>query len=301
MGSGIMLSSASAFGSRRLAGMMLPGKQPAPPVVTLQAPRRQRILDEHQPAVGVEGLREIARALERRRHAVEPHLARASAPAAPPSSRRRTASCRRPCRRPGNLHRSAEVEAGRVDLQLGLGDAGPLVLPRRRVPRVAPAVPVAAAVIVRAAALADDLDVGAGAVAELRLVGVQQHLHLGDRVEVDRRVHAVGARQLVAVQAVDRHLVPGPALAGDVRDLRSEAVAHRVDVVLVVHAGQQPQQVDDVAALGLDLRDLRRRQQAGVVAVLGLDDGAAGGDVTTSVSAPTSRRQRGRRRAGRWR
>jgi hypothetical protein len=41
-----------------------------------------------------------------------------------------------------------------------------------------------------------------------------------------------------------------------------------------MHARQQTQQVDDVAPLGLDLRDLLRGQQAGVVAVPGLDDGA---------------------------
>ena len=33
-----MFSSASAFGSSRFVGMMLPGKQPGPPVVTLHAP-----------------------------------------------------------------------------------------------------------------------------------------------------------------------------------------------------------------------------------------------------------------------
>jgi hypothetical protein len=37
-GSGIMFSSASAFGSSRFVGMMLPAKHPGPPVVTLHAP-----------------------------------------------------------------------------------------------------------------------------------------------------------------------------------------------------------------------------------------------------------------------
>ena len=75
-------------------------------------------------------------------------------------------------------------------------------------------------------------------------------------------------------EAVDGHLIPGAPLTADVRDLRAEAVAHRVDVVLVVDAGQQPEQVDDVASLGLNLRDLAGGQQAGVVAAPGLDDRA---------------------------
>src|SRR4029079_12011124 len=39
-GSGIIVISASAFGSIRFEGITLPGKQPGPPVVTLQAPDR---------------------------------------------------------------------------------------------------------------------------------------------------------------------------------------------------------------------------------------------------------------------
>jgi hypothetical protein len=115
-------------------------------------------------------------------------------------------------------------------------------------------------------------------VAEFRLVGVEQDLHLGDRIEADRRVHAVGARQLVAVQPIDRDLIPVLPHSADVGDLRSEAVAHRFDVRLVVHARQQPQQVDDVAPAALDLRDLGRRQEAGVIAVLRLDGRALGDD-----------------------
>jgi len=237
--------------------------------------RRQRVFDRDQASVRIERLREIAFALERRRHAVETHLSgllhlrrfhrveeeQLLLAALTPESR--------------NLHRAADVESRRVVLLLRLHQTEPIVLPGRRVPRVAPAVPVSAAVIIRAPALGDDLDVRARRVAELRLVAVEEHLHLGDGVEVDRRVHAVRARQLVAVQAVDRHLVPRAPLAADVRQLRAEAVAHRLDVVLVMDARQQPQEVDDVAPLGLNLLNLRRRQQPGVVAVLRLDDRAA--------------------------
>jgi hypothetical protein len=37
LGSGIIFISASAFGSKRFAGILLSGKQPAPPAVTLHA------------------------------------------------------------------------------------------------------------------------------------------------------------------------------------------------------------------------------------------------------------------------
>jgi len=57
-------------------------------------------------------------------------------------------------------------------------------------------------------------------------------------------------------------LAQSPDTSLDVRNLRAEAVAHRVDVVLVVHAGQQTQQVHHVAALYLNLLNLRRGQQA---------------------------------------
>ena len=236
------------------------------------------ILDEDQGSVVVERLREVALTLERGGHPVQ-------------AQRPRLLHLRRLERveeeqflvgalivDARNLHRAAEIESGRVDVERGLRDAGPIVLPRRGVPGITLAVPVRAAVIVGAPALADDLDVGAARMTELRLVAVQQHLDLRDRIEIDRGVHPVGARELVAVQAVDGDLIPVLALAADVRDLRSEAVAHRLDIVLVVHARQQPEQIDDVAAPALDLRDLLRREEPRVVAVLRLDRAAFGGD-----------------------
>ena len=58
-----------------------------------------------------------------------------------------------------------------------------------------------------------------------------------------------------------------PPLAADVGHLRSEALPHGFDVVLVPDTRQQAQQRHDVASLGLNLRNLRRGQKAGVVAV----------------------------------
>jgi hypothetical protein len=57
----------------------------------------------------------------------------------------------------------------------------------------------------------------------------------------------------------------------DVGDLAAEAVPHGLDVGFVVHAGNQAQQVDDVAPAALDLRDLGRSEQARIIAVLRLD------------------------------
>src|SRR5207249_5235435 len=107
--------------------------------------------------------REVARSLERGRHAIQTHLPRLL-------HLRRFERVKEEdlliARIPEawNLHRPADVEPGGVDLVFRLGQARARVLPRERRPRIAAPVPVAAAPIILRAALADDLDVCAGSV-----------------------------------------------------------------------------------------------------------------------------------------
>src|SRR4029450_8967090 len=103
----------------------------------------------------------------------------------------------------GDLQRPADVEAVRVEPVLALGRARAVGEEGVRVQALAAAVVIRAAAVVGVAALGDDLDVGTAAASELRAVGVEQHLDLGDGVEVDGGGHAVAGADLVAHYAVD--------------------------------------------------------------------------------------------------
>src|SRR5947209_7006164 len=69
-------------------------------------------------------------------------------------------------------------------------------------------------------------------------VVVQLHLHFADRVEVDRAAEHLRAAEVVAHHAVDRHGVPGRAVAVDVRRRRSEVAARGIGRRLVRDARQ---------------------------------------------------------------
>ena len=78
-GSGNRFSICWPIGLIRLAGILLPGKQPGPPVVDVARQplrRQQRILDPDAAALAVERLREVAGPLERRRHRAQRQAAR---------------------------------------------------------------------------------------------------------------------------------------------------------------------------------------------------------------------------------
>ena len=70
------------------------------------------------------------------------------------------------------------------------------------------AVVVQVAVVVRAAALADDLHLATARAAVFGAVGVEQDLHLGDRVEVDLLRHQVAGADLVGDDAVHDDVAP---------------------------------------------------------------------------------------------
>ena len=184
------------LGSMRFVGMTLPGKQPSPPVRMLQVPERCGSRMKISRPCGSRVCEKSPRRSSSVGSAVEPHAARAAAPAALRASRRRTASCSSLLvEQPGSLTGPAEVEAVGVEVVLRLLDVRRACSPRRVAFQASRrAVPVGAAAVVGAAALADDLDVRAAAAAELGLVGVEQHFDFGDGVEVDGRRNRGRAR-----------------------------------------------------------------------------------------------------------
>ena len=97
---------------------------------------------------------------------------------------------------------------------------------------------------------------GATGAAVLGPERIDQDLDLGHCVQVDVLSHAVGLADLIAQHAVDGDVVPVPAHSADLRDQRPEALAQRLDGVLVAHAGDQPHERGDVAPLRLHLLDL---------------------------------------------
>ena len=228
----------------------------------------ERVADRDQCAVQVAGLREVAGALRLGRHAV---AAERSGPLGDRGLDRVEEEELLLAASVEPRNRTADVRAPGVVAVAGARAVRGVVEEIVRVPVLVAPVPVRVAVVVRAAALAHDLDLGAGAAAVLRAVAVEQHLDLLDRVEVDLLRHAVGLADLVAEDTVDHDRVPVAALAAHVGNERAEALAERLDRVLVAHAGRQAQQRRDVASLDLDLVDLVGRDAAAVLAVLGAD------------------------------
>src|SRR5262249_32279092 len=122
------------------------------------------ILDEHQLAVRVEGLREVSLPLELGGHPIETdragllHLRRFE------RIEEEQLLVVLLVEQPGNLHGTADGESGIVNVELCLRQPLTVVLPGVCVPRVALAVPEGAPLIRRAPALAHDLDVRAAGV-----------------------------------------------------------------------------------------------------------------------------------------
>jgi hypothetical protein len=106
-------------------------------------------------------------------------------------------------------------------------------------------------------------------------------------VVVDLLAHVVGAADLVARHTVDRDVVPVLVLSAHVGQLGAEALPERLDVVGVADPRQQAQQVGDVTALGLDLGDLGRGEQAGGWLSSGFTLVPEAPTVTASARPPT--------------
>ena len=196
-----------------LCGMTFPGKQPGPPVFTLQASRAEGIADVPQHAGVVARLREVAVALQRRRHGAADQER-----IGPRHDIQRVEEEQLVAvlveLQARDQHRSAQRER-RVVIPV------PRLLAQRRRPagRVARAPPVPGVRVepfvpleVRrrsaepgAAALGHDDDVGAARPAVFGLVVRRLNLHFGDGVE--RGGHVVGRAEprVLAGDAVVRH------------------------------------------------------------------------------------------------
>ena len=288
-------------------GMTLPGKQPAPPVLTLHASRAERVADEAQHAGVVSRLREVAVAFQRRRHGAA-HQERIG----PRQQVQRVEEEQlvallverraRDEHRPAQRERRVVVAVARLRAQRR-GAAGrvagappvPGVLGQGFVPlevRRRSAEP-------RAAALGHDDDVGAAGAAVFGLVVRGLNLHFRDRVE--RGGHVVGRAEprVLAGDAVVRH--PHQLVAEPV-DLRAEEriPARRVAHVGVDHARHALQQPQEVAAAQLRVLDLVGPDRARAFAALRLGVQRRGLDGHDLLEAPDfegDRRHRERARS----
>jgi hypothetical protein len=171
------------------------------------------------PAPGVERLRKVSLPLQCRRHHVLPHAAGLPRLRVLDRIEEEQVLVVRGVEETRDLERPAGARAVGVVVVDRRRQVVALVVPRVGVPLVAARVVVAGAGVAVAAALGDDLDVRAAASAVLGLVAAEHHLHFRDRVQIGGRREAIRAAQLVAVESVDSHLVPGPPLAADVGDL----------------------------------------------------------------------------------
>jgi hypothetical protein len=127
------------------------------------------------------------------------------------------------------------------------------------------------------AALGDDVDERSAIAAVLGLVVVEEHLHVGDGVEVDGARTGIRIAQVVAGQPVDVERVPFITSALDVGERGAQVLAHRFGIGAVGNARHGAQQGHHVAPADQNHVDLVGGQLRRVIRAGGLDDLADGG------------------------
>ena len=102
----------------------------------------------------------------------------------------------------------------------------------------------------------DDVDHPTRSASVLGGVVIPEHLDLAHRVLIDRHADLVVAARLRRIQSVNRCDRGAPALTRNVRQVRAEALAHGLYVVVVRGSRYQSKQRSDVAPLSRDEADL---------------------------------------------
>ena len=153
-----------------------------------------------------------------------------------------------------NVDRPADIAAHRLVTIRSARRACGVVEKVVGVERFIAHVVVAQAVEILGPALGDHVDHAGRALAVLRLVVVEQDLHFGDGIHVDRRIQARAAAR-VARNAVDVGDAVHAARAGEGRRriLHAQAIGA---AAVIDHAGKRGQQAEYVAPAGGQLADL---------------------------------------------
>ena len=236
-----------------------------------------RIRDDNLFAVRVEGLRKISDALGRGGHGV---------------LRERAGNADRPIFEgvkaeqqvflgvefSGDVDGPAERRAERVVAVLGPRNIGAVVEEVVGVEILIAHVPVAAAVVILAAGLGHHFHYRSSVACVFRLVTVEDHLDLADGIQGRDARKRGGRSQIVAHDSVHSEDIVAVGNTADIRRGSTEAAAHGILVGLILHAGNGPQERDNVTPARGQVTELGRGELGGMLRAVGLHHSALGFD-----------------------